>query len=60
MKNKKLVKIAFDLLDRYEAAQESLIWEYSTCIKDDTEKLYEEVASLREQIREASKEAEGE
>ena len=54
MSKRTLKEIALDLLKQYRDAKESLIWEYSGSIDEDTKRLEEEVAKIRQEIEEAA------
>jgi hypothetical protein len=45
-----LKEIALDLLEQYRDAKEDLIWEYSGSIDEDTKRLEEKVAKIRQEI----------
>jgi hypothetical protein len=53
MSKRTLKEISLDLLEQYMDAKEDLIWEYSGSIGDDTKRLEEEVAIIRQEIEEA-------
>ena len=56
MNERTLKEIALDLLDKYEEAKETVIWEYSGSIDDDIKKLKAEVSSIRQEIEVADHE----
>ena len=56
MSKRTLKEIALDLLEQYGDAKESLIWEYSGSIDEDTKRLEEKVAKIRQEIEEADHE----
>ncbi len=51
----KLKEIALELLAKYKESEESLIWEYSGNIQEDTDDLVAEVEKFRERIEELTK-----
>lgn len=50
MNERTLKEIALDLLNKYEEAKETVIWEYSGTIDDDIEELHAEVEKTRLEI----------
>jgi hypothetical protein len=56
MSKRTLKEIALALLEQYRDAKESLIWEYSGSIDEDTEILEAEVARIRQEIEVADHE----
>lgn len=56
MSNRTLKEIALDLLEQYMDAKESLIWENSGNIDEDTKRLEEKVTKIRQEIEEVDHE----
>ena len=49
-----LKEIALELLEKYEYAQTSVIWEYSGRIEEEVEDLKKEVAKYKDEINKAT------
>ena len=56
MRKRTLKEIALYILEMYEDAEETVIWEYSGSIDADMKKLKAKVAKIRQEIEEADHE----